>query len=229
MSERTRAILWDVGGTLVRPARSLAEGVRRRLADCGVDHSRLVDEEILRSHADFLSSEREWRSIDQERAAERAWLAVLLRDEAIDEKSLDRAAARMPWYFYLYEPIPGIVDLLKELRERRLLMGIVSNWPPSLPEFLAHHELAAFFSPVVFSAQDGVHKPERRIFMRALELLGVLPAQAIFVGDNPLLDIAPARQMGMRAIHFDPLHRHPQCDADNADALRTRLMGMLDF
>ncbi len=228
MTKGCRATLWDVGGTLVDFACSLPESVRSRLAGCGVDHSRLSDEYIEQTYADFLRREQEWRTIEQECAAERDWFATLLGDDLFNRNAIDIATAAMPPYFNLYRPVRDLTSLLDELRSRELPMAVVSNWPPSLPEFLDHHGLKCYFDPIVFSAQDGIHKPDHRIFQRALDVLGIPAARAIFIGDNPELDIAPAREMGMQTINFDPRRKCQSRDAKDAHELRYLLLAMLE-
>src|SRR5256886_17360775 len=56
------------------------------------------------------------------------------------------------------------------------------------------------FSVLVDSAQVGCAKPEPRIFLHALEALGLGPADATFVGDSLPRDMAGARAVGMRHI-----------------------------
>jgi putative hydrolase of the HAD superfamily len=56
------------------------------------------------------------------------------------------------------------------------------------------------FDVIVFSAEEGVKKPDPEIYRRALARLGVDPQEAIFVDDR-LTNIAGAQQIGMQAIH----------------------------
>jgi putative hydrolase of the HAD superfamily len=55
---------------------------------------------------------------------------------------------------------------------------------------LACLELSPLFDTILISEAEGVHKPDRQIFDRALERLDVTPAQAVFVGDHPDVDVA---------------------------------------
>ena len=224
-----RAILWDVGGTLVDFACTLPDSVRRRLSACGLDHSRVSDQHIEQTYRDFHAGERQWATIELERAAETEWLKALLKDELLSDEIIHQAAKKFPRYFELYRPVSGIVELLAELRQLRLPMAIVSNWPPSLPEFLEFFHFPQYFDAIVYSGQDGVHKPDPRIFQRGLDLLQAPAASAIFIGDDFNLDIIPARSMGMRAIHFEPRRRAASRDADDVQALRALLMPMLGF
>src|SRR5205823_4108397 len=123
--------------------------------------------------------------------------------------------------------VDGVEDLLIDLTRRGLRHVVVSNWPPSLPRVLEHHRLTAHFDAVVYSGEDGIHKPDERIYRRALLAAGVAPHAAIFIGDNPEWDVGPPRRLGMRAIHFDPRRRHASCDADTTSKLRQRLPMML--
>jgi putative hydrolase of the HAD superfamily len=56
------------------------------------------------------------------------------------------------------------------------------------------------FDTVLISDAEGISKPDRQIFHRALERLNTNAAQAVFVGDHPEVDVAGARAAGMRAI-----------------------------
>jgi putative hydrolase of the HAD superfamily len=91
--------------------------------------------------------------------------------------------------------------LLDTLRDRGLKLGLVSNAidPPAL----LHRDLeelgvAERLDVAVFSSEVGRRKPDPAIFERALEQLGVEPADALFVGDKVAIDIAGAAALGMR-------------------------------
>ena len=60
--------------------------------------------------------------------------------------------------------------------------------------------LSPMFHTILISDAEGISKPDRQIFLRALERLDANPAQAVFVGDHPEVDVAGARAAGMRAI-----------------------------
>jgi putative hydrolase of the HAD superfamily len=90
--------------------------------------------------------------------------------------------------------------LLEALRDRRLKVGLVSNAfdPPSL----LHRDLeqlgvAQRLDAAVFSSEVGWRKPHPAIFERALEAVGVDPAETLFVGDTLVTDIAGAAALGM--------------------------------
>lgn len=70
---------------------------------------------------------------------------------------------------------------------------------------IQRHNLARYVDFTLVSEEAGAHKPDRRIFLKALELAGcTLPAQAIYVGDNPAVDIEGALGAGLVPILMNP-------------------------
>ena len=55
---------------------------------------------------------------------------------------------------------------------------------------------------IAYSDEVGFRKPDARIFQRSLAALGVAPARALHVGDNPDADVLGARRLGMRTAHY---------------------------
>lgn len=48
----------------------------------------------------------------------------------------------------------------------------------------------------------GFRKPHPKIFEDMIDRLGVLPEQIMYVGDDALNDVAPARAMGMVSVWY---------------------------
>lgn len=96
---------------------------------------------------------------------------------------------------------PDAVQTLATLRASGLKLGLITNGSVRMQsrkvECLA---LSSAFDVILISEAEGISKPDRRIFQRALDRLEVSPAQAVFVGDHPEVDVAGARSAGMRAI-----------------------------
>jgi putative hydrolase of the HAD superfamily len=53
----------------------------------------------------------------------------------------------------------------------------------------------------VFDGEEGVAKPDSRIYQRTLTRLDVQPEEAVFVDDTEC-NVDAAQQLGMHAIHF---------------------------
>jgi FMN phosphatase YigB (HAD superfamily) len=111
---------------------------------------------------------------------------------------------------YRWGALPGIVtfpevpEVLALLTEHGIRVGIVTNaYEPMWMRDLEIRELglSEFFPSCRVSAADvGYLKPHRVIFQTALDCLGTLPEETIFIGDDPQADVVGAQGIGMRAI-----------------------------
>lgn len=99
-----------------------------------------------------------------------------------------------------FEVLPGVVETLEGVRSRGLSLAVVANWDFGIYDHLREHELEHYFTTIVVSAELGARKPDPRPFQAALERLGVPPARAVHVGDDPAHDEAGALAAGMRFL-----------------------------
>jgi putative hydrolase of the HAD superfamily len=100
----------------------------------------------------------------------------------------------------------GACDVLEILQRRGLRLALICNTGRTpakmLRLILERLGLAPYLGALSFSDEVGLRKPHPEIFRRTLAALGVLPAEAAHVGDDPATDMAGARAVGMRAIHL---------------------------
>ncbi|MFN3278375.1 MAG: HAD-IA family hydrolase [Paracoccus hibiscisoli] len=104
------------------------------------------------------------------------------------------------------EPIEGTWALLDRLRARGHLLHAITNWSAETwPIGLATHpRLADAFGVTIVSRQEGITKPDPRLFARLCDRAGVLPQDCLFIDDSAA-NVAGARAAGMAAHHFtDP-------------------------
>jgi HAD superfamily hydrolase (TIGR01509 family) len=95
--------------------------------------------------------------------------------------------------------------VLRFLRDAELRLGLLSNGSPGMQ--LAKLKACGahrFFPPrrCLFSGSLGIAKPDARAFQILAARLGVEPEEVLFVGDDPLRDIAGATAAGMRACQL---------------------------
>jgi HAD superfamily hydrolase (TIGR01509 family) len=95
------------------------------------------------------------------------------------------------------EPEPGALETVAALRARGLDLAVVSNWDSGLAEQLERIGLASLFTTIVTTAEAGRPKTDPVVFRLALDRLGVDPARALHVGDEPE-DEEGALAAGMR-------------------------------
>lgn len=96
----------------------------------------------------------------------------------------------------LYEGVPQLLESLS----KKYKIGIIANQSPGSKERLQEYGILQYINLVVASAEEGVAKPDLKIFELALERSGCLPEHAVMVGDRIDNDIVPARKMGMHTV-----------------------------
>jgi putative hydrolase of the HAD superfamily len=90
------------------------------------------------------------------------------------------------------------IDTLRRLRASGKKLGIVTNGPTTWQSRkIDCMGIADFFDSIVISETEGIRKPDRRIFERALERCGSVASESLFVGDHPEIDIQGAREAGL--------------------------------
>lgn len=93
-------------------------------------------------------------------------------------------------------------DAAKCLEElsNRYKIGIIANQSLGTKERLEKHGVLRYIDMVVASAEEGVAKPDKRIFEIALKRANCEPGNAIMIGDRIDNDIIPAKSLGMHTI-----------------------------
>jgi HAD superfamily hydrolase (TIGR01662 family) len=106
------------------------------------------------------------------------------------------------WEDYLthVEVLPGVYELLEDLRGRGLKTAIVTNTVEPSIQMIRGIGLTEHVDVLVASSECGYLKPDPRIFQRALDELGVSANQCAVVGDKLRTDILGGLILGMRTI-----------------------------
>ena len=92
-------------------------------------------------------------------------------------------------------------ETLDALRERGLMVGIVSNIDEDqLASLIQAGRLAGHLDWMLSSEKTGSCKPHPAIFDAALQRADCAPQEALFVGDTLKQDIAGANNAGMRSV-----------------------------
>jgi putative hydrolase of the HAD superfamily len=113
----------------------------------------------------------------------------------------------------LWEDVPPDVPAALERLRGRVRMGVVSNANGTVRAKLERVGLADYFELIVDSQEEGIEKPDPRIFARALARMGVSAAEAAYVGDLYHVDVVGAVAAGLAPFLLDP------CDLYEAAAV----------
>ena len=72
-----------------------------------------------------------------------------------------------------------------ETLSRTHRLGVISDTWPSIERQLEYLGVSRFFSYQTYSCYLGVFKPDRRMYLDALEKSGVSASEAVFIDDSP--------------------------------------------
>jgi HAD superfamily hydrolase (TIGR01493 family) len=146
---------------------------------------------------------------DLDATAHRAAYTALIEESDLPWPGLadalyERHAAPEAWW-----PYPDTVGALELLADRAIPVVVVSNIGWDLRPVFRYHHIDHLVHGYALSYEEGMAKPDPRIFRRACELLGHAPADVLMVGDDRVADAgATALGCGFRAVdHLEPRER----------------------
>jgi epoxide hydrolase-like predicted phosphatase len=184
-----KAIIFDFGGVLVRTrSQYLRQTWEQRLTLRPGEASELVfgGESGRAAQHGRISDAEHWVYIQRRLGLDDATLAQFRRD------------------FFAEDGID--TDLLAYIDRLRsgYRLGLLSNATANARRFFTSSGITDHFDAITISGEEGVMKPDERIYRIALARLNVEPNEAALVDDFSE-NIIAARDLGMAAVHFtDP-------------------------
>lgn len=92
-------------------------------------------------------------------------------------------------------------DFVIDLRKKGYKTGFLSNTEKGAVEYFLENNYDKFFDVAVYSCNEGIRKPDEKIYRITLERLGVNAKEAVFVDDREE-NIKGAEKIGMEGILF---------------------------
>jgi putative hydrolase of the HAD superfamily len=118
-------------------------------------------------------------------------------DDALADRAFERYEAAWPQRVALFDDALAALQAARAHGATALISNGGAQEQRRKVEALGLHE---WFDVVVISGEAGVRKPDGAIFARALDALGVAPAEALHVGDMLDADVRGARAAGLVAV-----------------------------
>lgn len=214
---RYRAVFFDAGDTILAPHPSFPELFVMMMAEEGhvlkVKEAEKALEEGLdvayhaleESHRPAWSTSREdsiwyWGTVYQTALGR---LGISERVQELSELIYHRFTS-----YENYRLFPDAIPVLEKLRDAGLHVGLISNFEEWLEGMLIEWEIAHLFDSMLISGKEGIEKPDPKIFEAALERAAVESRDAVYVGDNPTIDVAGALGVGMVPVLIDRKRRY---------------------
>lgn len=109
---------------------------------------------------------------------------------------------RSHWREMLTDEVPGMRELIHELRIKNYELFGLTNWSmETFPEARERFSILQMIDRYVVSGAEGYVKPDPRLFQILLDRYHLRAEECIFVDDNPD-NVAAAEKLGMCAILF---------------------------
>lgn len=123
-------------------------------------------------------------------------------------------------------PFPNLIEMLDELKSKSLKLGMITNGKGKFQmDNIKALGIDQYFDTILVSEWEGLKKPDRRIFEKALQRLNLPASQAMFIGDHPENDVKASMQMGMVGVW----KRDEQWSIVEADYIVNDLIEIVDL
>jgi putative hydrolase of the HAD superfamily len=118
--------------------------------------------------------------------------------------ALDRGAELRLQQFreVLTTPVPGVPQLLCELHEQGIRLGLISDCSAETPFVWPELQWARPIEATLFSWVERMRKPDQRLYLRAARLLDLDPKDCLYVGDGGSYELSGAEVAGMRTVRL---------------------------
>lgn len=194
---KLRAVVIDWGGVLTNP---LAETVNAWIEADGIDrvsYSKVMRAWVAQAY-DPDGAMNPIHALERGECTNEEFEQLLAAEITLIGGGAVTADGMLARMFAATVPDAGMHDLLRAVRRAGFRTALLSNswggldYPRELfPEL---------FDVVVISGEQGMRKPEERIFRRATQLLDLQPAECVFIDDIEA-NITAAQAIGMKGIH----------------------------
>lgn len=132
------------------------------------------------------------------------WFLPILYDSLPIEEDVDlfrdRVRAKMSRIDFTRRALPGVLDLLDDLKSMGYKLGVISNNDGYTENKCEEVGIDGMFDFILDSTRLDMIKPDQRIFHHALKESGLSPDEVIHIGDMFGSDFMGAQNAGIDAI-----------------------------
>jgi HAD superfamily hydrolase (TIGR01549 family) len=177
-------IIWDFDGTLFDTYEVMGKALQVTFRKIGVNEPL---EDIIRLMKVSISEA----------------LKYYIRMYHIDEGFIkDYETTRREMELEECNPYPGVLELLKNIKETGRYNYLFTHRGISSITFLQKHQIYDYFTDCITSEHSFERKPSPAAILHLAEMYQMKPEEAIMIGDRDL-DILSAKNAGIRACFFD--------------------------
>lgn len=181
------AVLFDLDGTLLDSLQDIAAAANRALMNEGLPtHSLAAYRYLVGEGVQVLMQRAIPESVRTDELVERC-------------TELFRSYYRDAWNVHT-QPYPGIVELLNNLKVRRIASAVLSNKPHDFTQRCIAYYFPDHAFGAVLGCRDNVpRKPHPAGALEISRQLGIVPEKIVFLGDTRI-DVQTALAAGMTPV-----------------------------
>ncbi|GAC1385171.1 MAG: HAD family hydrolase [Ginsengibacter sp.] len=196
-----RAAIFDLDGTLIDNNSYHLQTWKKYLENMGRD----ISEEEYNANINGRTNKNALEYIYQRK----------MTDEEAAPLALEKEAMYRELYQPYIAPVPGLMDLLEQLAERKIPMAIATSGIEVNIEFMFNNiPIKPYFNEVVNSSHIKKGKPDPEIYFKTAERLKVQPSNCL-VFEDAVVGITAAKSAGMHVIAITTTHTSEELqDAD---------------
>lgn len=143
----------------------------------------------------------EWNA-EQDRGRSWAEAVALLSAEHPEHQTMIQAY-KDRWEEMMVGPIDGTVAILERLKTEGHEIHALTNWSAeTFPKAKARFSFLQRFESILVSGEEGMKKPDERIFQLLLQRIGHAAERCLFIDDS-VKNIEAASKLGFDAVLFE--------------------------
>lgn len=128
------------------------------------------------------------------------WCARFRASTGMSQADFDAYMAAF-WDIYMGNPNEELIAYFRALRPRYRTVILTNSFVGARDHEEARYGFTSMVDVAIYSHEEGIHKPDPRIYAIASERLGIPPAEIVFL-DDLQTNIDAARDFGLQAVLF---------------------------
>ncbi len=210
MENKIKMVYWDLGGTIVDLSPAIKERAVKKINTtyhCSISVE-MFDQEIKAEweRRENHNAQKKIKSVNDDTKEKQYWIefymCVLKKlNIRVKDRNIVKWLATMQSNPQSFVELPFVRETIKNLREKNIPVGVISNAFPSARKILDKNGLIQEFNEqhVILSYEYNSVKPERTIYKKAIANAKVKPQEILFIDDRKSF-VDGATASGMKAV-----------------------------